>query len=148
MSKGANLAERLEAKTKRCECGGCWEWTGGLRRGYGLIQADGKTVSVHRVSWELANGPIPVGMQVLHRCDNGKCLNPDHLFIGTQKDNIEDAVNKGRKPEKFRPIPIESVRLIREMAANGHSARACSIAAGCDNMTARGIIYGNRRRWN
>ena len=72
---------------------GCWLW---IRRtkdnGYGWC---GKRTSAHRRAWELYRGPIPPGLFVLHRCDTPLCVNPDHLFLGTNSDNINDAVQKG-----------------------------------------------------
>ena len=76
----------------------CWEWTGARdTKGYGLICVDGRAnLKAHRVAYELAVGDIPAGMLVLHRCDNPRCVNPFHLFLGTTKDNAEDMVMKGR----------------------------------------------------
>lgn len=77
----------------------CWPWTGAApkhRGGYGLFQSNQKPKGSHRVAWEFANGPIPPGMQVLHRCDNPPCCNPAHLWIGTPQDNMSDKMNKGR----------------------------------------------------
>ena len=74
----------------------CWLWRGARRDGYGMFWFKGKIVSAHRVSWELRFGGIPVGMQVLHKCDNRLCIKPEHLFLGTQADNLLDAVKKGR----------------------------------------------------
>lgn len=64
--------------------------------GYGRIYKDGRNVTTHRASWELANGTIPAGLWVLHRCDNPPCVNPAHLFLGTNRDNIADRHAKGR----------------------------------------------------
>jgi len=76
---------------------GCWLWTGGWTDlDYGVVpRIDGERVA-HRISWRLHRGPIPDGMKVLHRCDVRACANPDHLFLGTQMDNIADMVAKGR----------------------------------------------------
>ena len=80
---------------------GCWEWTATRTdRGYGVIgfQVDGRNTSVgaHRRSWELTHGAIPARLHVLPRCDNPPCVRPDHLFLGTHKDNMRDAKEKGR----------------------------------------------------
>lgn len=76
---------------------GCWIWMSSLSdRGYGQLTIKNKTIYAHRFSWELHNGPIPEGLLVCHHCDTPLCVNPDHLFVGTQKDNILDAMRKGR----------------------------------------------------
>jgi hypothetical protein len=77
----------------------CMEWRGYLKNGYGAKQYGGRGGEVkylHRVAFEWANGQIPQGMCVLHRCDNPPCVNPDHLFLGTKKDNSRDMWAKGR----------------------------------------------------
>lgn len=76
----------------------CWEWQAGLNEyGYGSISDRPKLKKAHRVAWELTYGAIPDGLQVLHKCDNRKCCNPRHLFLGTHLNNMEDMVKKGRQ---------------------------------------------------
>lgn len=81
---------------------GCWEWLGCLsKNGYGVfsvphIPGENKHSYAHRFSWELHFGSIPEGKVICHKCDNPSCLNPEHLFIGTQKDNLADMVKKNR----------------------------------------------------
>jgi len=75
----------------------CWLWTGSIgNTGYGQLRVNRKTVRAHRVSWELHNSKILSGMCVLHKCDNPPCVNPDHLFLGTHKDNASDREYKER----------------------------------------------------
>lgn len=75
----------------------CWIWTAGKSNGYGIFRVgDNKTISAHRYSYILHNGKEPGSLFVCHRCDNPSCVNPDHLFLGTQGDNIQDMIDKGR----------------------------------------------------
>jgi hypothetical protein len=85
---GKTLQERFWAKVEKTDT--CWLWTGNHdRRGYGRIAVDGKTLGAHRVSYELMHGPIPPRMLVDHRCFNHACVNPSHLRLATQKQNVE-----------------------------------------------------------
>ncbi len=75
----------------------CWSWSGTRNGGgYGLIKVCGQMVGAHRISFELANGPIPAGVWVLHRCDNPGCTNPEHLYLGDRSRNMKDARERGR----------------------------------------------------
>lgn len=91
----------------------CWNWTASSRgQGYGAFKINGKVIDAHRVSWTIHFGEIPNGLFVCHKCDNKKCVNPDHLFLGTQKDNMNDCLQKGRMiipegikyKEKHKPV--------------------------------------------
>jgi DNA-binding XRE family transcriptional regulator len=98
----------------------CWLWTAaiGSEFGYGAFKMPERTMPAHRVSWQLFCGPIAVGLQVLHRCDVPACVNPEHLYLGTQKDNIRDAILRGR--HKNPP------RLVGEKA-NGSKLKAAQV---------------------
>jgi hypothetical protein len=104
---------------------GCWEWTGCIQaNGYGRVRAERKTMYAHRAAYEAANGPIPRGQDVCHRCDNRRCINPAHLFLGTRKDNMRDAVQKGRVASG----PEHAARLAGEKGP-GHKLTAQQVAA-------------------
>ena len=94
------VANRLRNRSKPGP-NGCINTTYALssRNDYGTITIDKRTHYVHRVAWELANGSIPDGMCVCHTCDNPRCINPDHMFLGTIADNLQDMTNKGRRAQ-------------------------------------------------
>lgn len=90
-----NIEKRFWDKVKKTDY--CWEWTGyRLKSGHGQFGTSKKVGYAYRFSWELHNGKIPKGKCILHKCDNGGCVNPEHLFIGTQADNVRDMHEKNR----------------------------------------------------
>lgn len=95
--KRRNLRDRFNEKIRITP--GCWLWLGARNnKGYGQVTGRrGRNVLAHRASYELHFGHIPDGHMVLHRCDNPACVNPDHLFTGTAKDNTQDMMQKGRQ---------------------------------------------------
>lgn len=106
----------------------CWLWIGHVASdGYGVVRYARKAIGAHRRHWELVNGEIPKGLRVLHKCDNRRCVNPEHLFIGTDLDNIRDRDSKGRQVRGERShlskLTDEKVLEIRRIyAVRGKSA--------------------------
>lgn len=91
-----SLVDRFKSKVE-VNASGCWIWTACRRKtGYGAFGFKGRTEYAHRAAYQIFIGPIPQGMDVCHKCDIRECANPDHLFLGTRKDNMRDASNKGR----------------------------------------------------
>jgi hypothetical protein len=107
-----DAGERLAMKST-IRANGCIEWTGSVDKdGYGRTAVKARKVYVHRLAWELANGPIPDGLLVCHRCDNPTCINVAHLFLGTPRDNTRDAMQKGRfTPGKYEINRIFGLRI-------------------------------------
>jgi hypothetical protein len=134
---------------------GCWLWVGGKSpSGYGLISVGKKsegTRSVHRLSYEMHHGPIPKGFVVMHSCDNRACVNPDHLSVGTHKDNTDDMIAKGRK-RTVAPLGTQNgksllteaqVRYIRSSPlGNAALGRELGVSTNC----VRGVRTG--RTWS
>lgn len=102
---------------------GCWLWSGTMTRagGYGELVCRGKKHRAHVLSYKLHNGPVPTGLCVLHRCDVPRCVNPNHLFIGTNLDNVRDRDAKGRGVRKLTEEQVIAIRkmggLQRDIAA-------------------------------
>lgn len=115
----------------------CWQWIGGAAGEYGGAWFERRQELAHRISWILHFGKIPGGMFVLHKCDNKLCVNPEHLFLGTQADNMRDKVEKGRQARGDR----NGARLHPESRARGerHGSRTHP------ECVARGDANGSRK---
>lgn len=114
-----NLIKRFFDKTYPEPNTGCWLWGGDYyTTGYGIISSSGKSTSAHRFSYSMFKGS-PHGNYVLHKCDVRGCVNPDHLFLGTQKDNIQDMIKKGRRVGNLK-LDKTSKLVIEEAYLAGH----------------------------
>lgn len=144
---------KLAARVSPVPEAGCWLWTGGLsRKGYGHFYLRGRIHRAHRVSFEMAKGPIPAGLGVCHKCDTPSCVNPDHLFLGDQRANILDAVAKGRvTTDAANSIPRACRKLTDEQAAEilGSTERHYVLAAkfGINASTIRRIRNRTTYQW-
>lgn len=124
---------------------GCHEWTGQLDRGgYGKISIPGRgTQKVHRVAYEMLVGEIPTGVLVLHHCDNPKCFNPAHLYLGTHKDNTRDRIKRGRHWGR-RLLSDEQVLWIIEQLRTDRSQQSIADEIGISQITVSRIKLGQR----
>lgn len=150
------LRARLFAKVMR-EPSGCWLWTGyrKVAPGYGAISIHNRLFFVHRLSWILHHGPIPEGMHVCHRCDVPNCVRPEHLFLGTHQENVEDMLAKGRGStppvhigEAHPKVVVGDARVAEvraRWAANPGDQRALAREYGVSQSTIWRWIHGATR---
>ena len=150
----ADLKDRLISHIMKNEYSGCWEWQGSKRGGYGRMivgsRKDGtrRNESAHRVSYMVYHGEIPRGMEVCHICDNRSCVNPDHLFIGTHQENMDDRERKGRnKPQKGEKngrakLNKDDVLAIKNKRACGFSFQKIADEYGVHKKTIMDAING------
>ena len=120
-------AKRMERKIERIPFCGCWIWTGSTTAGrYGSVYHNGKVRRAHRVALELSGVDVPDGAEVMHSCDVGFCVNPDHLSIGTHQDNMSDMKAKGRARSPAgdahwtRAYPEKAKSVAQKNIANAH----------------------------
>lgn len=147
----ASIVDRFWRNVKKTD--DCWLWTGTiLSHGYGQISLGhpstpgSKRWRTHRFSWELHHGPIPDGMVVCHACDVPACVNPAHLFLGTQAENVRDADRKRRRNAfGVQKLNEDDVRVIRAQAARGISRHDIAAAFSIAPNTVSQIVH--RRTW-
>ena len=126
------LQERFWRKVTLASRDQCWLWQGAKDLdGYGFIKRkDGVQLRAHRVSHELHHGPVPLGMFVCHTCDTPSCVNPDHLFLGTAKDNTDDMIRKGRKPKPLgESNPMARLTSAQVLSIRSDTRQAKDVAA-------------------
>ena len=159
--KRKGLKDRLIAK-RNITPSGCWEFTGWVNNtGYGMISKGTRSeglVLCHRASYEIHIGPIPDGMYVMHKCDNPPCFNPDHLSVGTPKDNFKDMVNKGRQKvfageasanAKLTEEEVKEIRSLHKPTyVGGRGSNTAELAAkyGISTVYVLQLVKGNWRK--
>lgn len=145
VNKSGPLCERLGTR--------CWEWTGyTFSDGYGGFCDNYWMSRAHRYSWLLANGPIPDGLHVLHKCDNPLCVRPDHLFIGTEMENKHDCMAKGRHVRgakhacaKLTDEAVREIRALYRPGVRGGGSVSLARRFGVSKPVILGILKG--RLW-
>jgi len=131
---------------------GCWNFQRNPRDKYGYFHFIGSQMRAHRFSWLFHRGSIPVGMNVLHKCDNPRCVNPDHLFLGTQQDNMDDKIAKGRHRHgtcnKLRGEVAEEVRRRYKAGETGRAlAGEYGVSLTTIQRTANGIHRSSKNHF-
>lgn len=131
------------------ELGPCWQWTGCVVARYGQVSLGhpstpgSKRWKSHRFSWELHHGPVPDGLVVRHRCDNCLCVNPAHLELGTQKQNVHDGIRRGRRNAwGIQKLSPDDVRVIRAQLARRIPQKDIASAFGIARNTVSQIATG------
>ena len=142
------LGQRFWSKVDIAD--GCWNWTASKTKdGYGNIGANGKVVRAHRLCYEMEKGPIPEGLHVLHKCDNPSCVNPAHLWIGINYDNVKDRDKKGRQVTPLgqyhgkSKTDMHTVRSIKCKLKDGISAYQIAREHNVPPRRVYDIKYGN-----
>jgi hypothetical protein len=143
------IRDRFALKFNIDKLTGCWEWSGRrAKNGYGQMWCDGRTVSAHRLSYQLHYGAIPAGQYVCHHCDNRCCVNPNHLFLGTHADNMADRNAKGRQGRTLGSshgmAKLTDADALSVLAAPGNEVRALAARLGVTREHLYRIRSGNK----
>ena len=134
-----NPKDRILCSIEKDKETGCWNWSGVLtKNGYGRTTHKDRPISAHRLSYLIFNGEIPAGMCVLHRCDNRRCVNPDHLFLGTHRDNMVDMKSKGRSPVPWQKgLTLETSEKLSNAINKATTVRAKNYLNVCRDVYER-----------
>lgn len=116
----------------------CWGWSGGKHEhGYGQVIVANKVQRAHRISYEVVNGKIPAGLDVMHKCHNPECSNPLHLVAGTRRQNMHDSMKAGRLQRK---IPLSDMPKIFEWKASGWTLQQIANVYACSKQAVRHMM--------
>lgn len=151
-----SLSQKFWARVEKGP--GCWAWVGkrNQKEGYGLLHVrGGKFLGAHRYMWRLTYGDIPNGLCVCHHCDHPWCVNPEHLFLGTDLDNARDKARKGRARTHPRfgelnpaaKLTVEKVCTIRTLRGAGLPIRAIGKRVGAPYTTVWHVLKGTSWAW-
>jgi len=150
LQQAGTIEDRFFSRFVKLE-NGCWQWKAHTDKdGYGILPGDKKNTRSHRLSYELHIGEIPKDMIVCHKCDNPGCVNPEHLFVGTPKDNAQDALNKkrhylGEKNGRSK-LTFENVQEILISKMNGEQlAKRFGVSRATINNVRRGTTWQRSR---
>jgi hypothetical protein len=143
--KGLTIEQRFWAKVQKAD--GCWIWTGARHsiEGHGHMKIEGKSIGAHRLSYQIAFGSIPPGLFVCHQCDNPPCVNPAHLFLGTNQDNLADMLAKGRQNRRFPQIFRGDLHGRAKLTSSNVLAIRQEWNAGTTSVTQFANLYGVSR---
>lgn len=145
---GKPLEQRFWERVEKTD--ECWNWVGTINSsGYGLLPYRYKRIRAHIVSYELHVSKVPDDLCVLHKCDNRKCVRPDHLFLGTRDDNMADMVAKNRSPQGERnaraTLTVQDVLRIRSMYAKGSTPKI--LGDRFNVLPSHILLIVRRKRW-
>lgn|SRR5574340_524495 len=151
--KRPSIEERFWEKVVKHSEDDCWIWRGGVNStGRGVFSIGHLNVKAHRMAYMLTKGSIPSGMLVCHTCDNGLCVNPSHLFLGTYADNTRDMIQKNRQyvrcgeDDPKHKLTADQVLSIRQLYQKGqHTQDALGVMFGVHRTTIESILH--RRTW-
>lgn len=150
--------QRFMLKVATGQDGTCWRWIGAFNQnGYGYFLLGGRLMHAHRASYALFRGDVPKDKNVCHACDNRWCVNPDHLWIGTQRQNVHDAMAKGRsvppprtdwrnriKPHHWQRLSVDQAKEIIRRLARGEKHELIAQDFGINSRTVSKIKLGQR----